>query len=98
MPKEVHSFGDAADQSMIIRVECGCGRIEYFVAKDVARVWGKRRAIAAHKFRCKKCTAPTVTVTPVDIDLDRMPRGFVMRLRAGGHYGDPEWRRERFRG
>lgn len=95
MDSLVKTFGDAAEQGMILRVECECGRTEYFVAKDIARHWGKRTPITRHKFRCKKCTPPNVTVTPLAIDLDRVPRGFVMRLKAGGAYGDTVLQRER---
>ena len=98
MEKQVQTFGEAASYGMIFRVECGCGRSEYFIAKDLARVWGKHRPISAHHFVCRKCEPPNVTVTPLPIDLDRVPRGYVMRLRAGGPFGDPEWRRERYRG
>ena len=97
MSAQVQTFGDAAERGMIFRVECACGRIEYFHSKDLARVWGKARPIEKHKFRCEKCKPPTVTVTPVPIDQDRLPYGRIMRLRAGGLYGDPEWRRETFR-
>jgi hypothetical protein len=97
MPKPIETFGDAAEYGMIFRVECACGRTEYFDAKDLARVWGKARAIIRHKFKCTTCKLPKVTATPIPIDMDRVPRGRIMRLRAGGPYGDPEWRHESFR-
>lgn len=89
------TFGEAARHGMILRVECGCGRMEYFVAKDIARHWGKDTPITGHRFRCKNCAPPAVRVTPLAIDLDRVPRGFVMRLKAGGTYGDAVLQRER---
>jgi hypothetical protein len=98
MGEQVLTFGDAAERSMVFRVECGCGRGEYFHSKDLARVWGKRRRIENHRFTCKKCKPPSVTVTPVPIDQDRLPNGRVMRLRAVGLYGEPEWVKERFSG
>lgn len=96
MTKTVETFGDAAERGMIFRVECACGRTEYFDAKDLARVWGRARPINRHKFKCTTCKLPKVTATPIPIDMDRIPRGHIMRLRAGGAYGDPEWRKERF--
>jgi hypothetical protein len=98
MPKPVETFGDAAELGMIFRVECACGRTEYFDAKDLVRVWGKTRPIHQHKFKCTKCELSKVTATPIPIDMDRIPRGLIMRLRAGGAWGDPEWRRELYRG
>ena len=41
----VETFGEAAAQGMILRVECGCGRTEYFVAKDIARHWGSEQEL-----------------------------------------------------
>jgi hypothetical protein len=97
MPKPIETFGDAAELGMIFRVECACGRTEYFDAEDVARVWGRAQPINRHRFRCAMCKLPKVTATPIPIDMDRIPQGRIMRLRAGAPYGDPEWRRERYR-
>jgi hypothetical protein len=90
MQKQVEAFGDAATLGMIFRVECACGRTEYFDAKGLARVWGEARPTNQHKFKCTKCKMPKVTATPIPIDMDRLPKGQLMRLRAGGVYGDPE--------
>lgn len=98
MTDSVKTFGEAADRGMIIRVECGCGRSEYFIAKDIARYWGREKPVLRHRFKCRECLPSTVTVTALAIDLDRKPSGHIMRLKAGGRYGDPEWRREKFRG
>jgi hypothetical protein len=96
MTKTVETFGDAAELGMIFRAECACGRTDYFDAKNLARVWGRARPINRHIFRCTICKLPKVTSTPIPIDMDRIVNGKIMRLRAGGAYGDPEWRLERF--
>ncbi len=98
MDDSAQTFGEAASQNMLLRVECTCGQVAYFMARDAAKFWGNHRKVSQHRFKCKRCTPPAVTVTLVPIDVDRMPRGYVTRLRAGGAAGDPEWRREKFRG
>lgn len=98
MGKEVETFGEAAGRGMVLRVECACGRTEYFLASELVKFWRPARKIKQHGFVCKQCSPPAVTVTPLDIDLDRLPKGRVMRMRREGAWGYIEWRRERYRG
>ena len=98
MVKEVETFGEAAGRGMVLRVECACGRTEYFLASELVKFWRPTRKIKQHGFVCKQCSPPAVTVTPLDIDLDRLPKGRVMRMRREGAWGYIEWRRERYRG
>jgi hypothetical protein len=98
MGKEVETFGEAAGRGMVLRVECACGRTEYFLASELVKFWRPARKITQHGFVCKQCSPSAVTVTPLDIDLDRLPKGRVMRMRREGAWGYIEWRRERYRG
>ena len=98
MSKPVETFGEAAGRGMVLRVECVCGKTEYFMAHDLAKFWKPARKITDHGFKCEKCKPPAVTVTPLDIDRDRIPKGRVMRMRREGAWGYVEWRPERFRG
>ena len=98
MQKPVDTIGEAARRGMALRVECACGKTEYFLACDIVKVWGSRRKLDGRGFRCQRCVPPAITVTPLDIDRDRIPRGRVMRLKRDGAAGVADWSPERFRG
>ena len=98
MQNPVKTVGEAAGRGMVLRVECACGKTEYFLACDIVKVWGKSRKLDGRGFRCQRCTPPQVTITALDIDRDRIPRGRVMRLKREGAAGAVDWAPERFRG
>ncbi len=98
MQNPVKTVGEAAGRGMVLRVECACGKTEYFLACDIVKVWGKNRRLDGRGFRCLRCTPPQVTITALDIDRDRIPRGRVMRLKREGAAGAVDWAPERFRG
>lgn len=98
MPKPVETVGEAAGRGMVLRIECACGKTEYFLACDIVKVWGSNRRLDGRGFRCQRCTPSTVTITALDVDRDRIPRGRVMRLKREGATGAVDWAPEQFRG
>ena len=98
MQRPVDTVGEAARRGMALRVECACGKTEYFLACDIVKIWGKHRKLDGRGFRCQSCSPPIVTITALDIDRDRIPRGRVMRLKREGAAGAVDWAPERFRG
>jgi hypothetical protein len=95
---EVKTVGEAARRGMALRVECACGKTEYFLACDIVKVWNENRRLDGRGFRCQRCKLPAVKITALDIDFDRIPRGRVMRLKREGAAGAVDWVPERFRG
>lgn len=49
------TFGRAAERGLTFHVECNCGSVARFHAKDLARAWGKSRGIDRHRFKYAKC-------------------------------------------
>jgi hypothetical protein len=71
------TFGHAAERDEIICAECDCGLAVYFLATDLARVWGKSRQIRHHRFKCARCRSTRLKLITLqaksDLDLGHAP-------------------------
>ncbi len=95
MTAGIKSLREAARHGLVVRVECKCGNIGLYRARDLMKEFGGERDPRGLKFRCTSCRPKPVDVTLVEIDHDRPPKTpFMKPFRVKGKLA---WMSERFR-
>lgn len=95
MTSRTTTLREASRDNLLLRVECACGNLGLYRARDLMMEFGGGRDPYGLKFRCTACEPKRVDVTLVEIDHDRPPKTPVMKpFRVNGKLA---WMPERLR-
>lgn len=74
MTQTLDTLGKCVRHGMVIQAECECGQRAFFLASDLAMIFGAGRDPSGLRFACQACRPKPPRVTVMEIDRDRLPK------------------------